>query len=406
MNEDLLRERLQKLAELLPGKTLVLLNSQHATNNPPSFDPSIAAFHLPIALSPIKNNIEAVIEVAIQPPPETDLTPWLTELSKAWILADGRAAPRINKGHHIKSTMERTLLRLTLEQWLSNALTYRLSFPDQTRFSLPPAIQRWWTQNKPVLIALAASHRTVPEQAISDIFGAYTDSHALYIRLHIHPEPSSNPTTPVSSASAPTIKNVWSQLMSSYKDNKNIAVLFIPLSIIEQGEGDVHDYLHGLSDAWVQEGYEKIRLIYAPPVQDINILPSAVRDLLYSMPLAESIELPLMNWQKNPLGWLIAHLSPAEYDYVRALYRPVFEILNDLELRQTLLTFIHHQGHIGETADALYLHRNTLLYRLDRIRKLSGLDPRRLDDLFLLYFILNVFNMKIAPAISLDLQHL
>jgi len=36
---------------------------------------------------------------------------------------------------------------------------------------------------------------------------------------------------------------------------------------------------------------------------------------------------------------------------------------------------------LAETARALYLHRNTLSYRLDRIEKILGIDLRGTDDL-------------------------
>ena len=35
---------------------------------------------------------------------------------------------------------------------------------------------------------------------------------------------------------------------------------------------------------------------------------------------------------------------------------------------------------VSKTATALYIHRNTLVYRLEKIRKLTGLDLRNFDD--------------------------
>ncbi|MTJ83962.1 MAG: carbohydrate diacid regulon transcriptional regulator CdaR [Telmatospirillum sp.] len=55
------------------------------------------------------------------------------------------------------------------------------------------------------------------------------------------------------------------------------------------------------------------------------------------------------------------------------------------ELRRTLSVWLAHDRRPTETAAALGVHRNTLLYRLARIGDITGLDLDRLDACFLLY---------------------
>jgi carbohydrate diacid regulator len=50
------------------------------------------------------------------------------------------------------------------------------------------------------------------------------------------------------------------------------------------------------------------------------------------------------------------------------------------ELRMTLKTFFDNNLNISKSAQALYIHRNTLIYRLDKIMEISGRDPRRFSD--------------------------
>ncbi len=50
------------------------------------------------------------------------------------------------------------------------------------------------------------------------------------------------------------------------------------------------------------------------------------------------------------------------------------------EIIQTLEVFFEHDMSLTTTADILGLHRNTLVYRLDRIHETLGLDPRVFDD--------------------------
>ncbi|MEV6426599.1 helix-turn-helix domain-containing protein [Nocardia sp. NPDC051463] len=49
-------------------------------------------------------------------------------------------------------------------------------------------------------------------------------------------------------------------------------------------------------------------------------------------------------------------------------------------LRETLAAFLDHNGSWTKTADALYLHVNTVHYRIERIEKLTGRDLSRLED--------------------------
>jgi len=50
------------------------------------------------------------------------------------------------------------------------------------------------------------------------------------------------------------------------------------------------------------------------------------------------------------------------------------------EIIQTLEAFFNFDMSLTRTADTLKIHRNTLVYRLDRITETLGLDPRKFDD--------------------------
>jgi carbohydrate diacid regulator len=56
------------------------------------------------------------------------------------------------------------------------------------------------------------------------------------------------------------------------------------------------------------------------------------------------------------------------------------EILEDEEAMSTINKFFENNLNISETARQLYVHRNTLVYRLERIEKAIGLDIRTFDD--------------------------
>ena len=68
------------------------------------------------------------------------------------------------------------------------------------------------------------------------------------------------------------------------------------------------------------------------------------------------------------------------------------------ELARTFLVWCESPFSPGETARRLHLHRNTLAYRLDRIRRLTGLDPRDFRQAFRLYLALTARRLLGPPA--------
>ena len=51
------------------------------------------------------------------------------------------------------------------------------------------------------------------------------------------------------------------------------------------------------------------------------------------------------------------------------------------EDKKTILVLAESDMSATRAAEKLYLHRNTLIYRIDRIQKKTGLNPRRFYDL-------------------------
>jgi carbohydrate diacid regulator len=55
---------------------------------------------------------------------------------------------------------------------------------------------------------------------------------------------------------------------------------------------------------------------------------------------------------------------------------------NKLELIQTIQVYVEENGDINNVANRLNIHRNTLSYRLERIKQLTGKNPKNLLELF------------------------
>lgn len=67
------------------------------------------------------------------------------------------------------------------------------------------------------------------------------------------------------------------------------------------------------------------------------------------------------------------------------IQRTIGNLLEDKDLEYTLRTLLDENFSLKNTADVLHVHINTLHYRLKKISELTNLNPRHLDDLFLIY---------------------
>ncbi|MCS5931913.1 helix-turn-helix domain-containing protein [Klebsiella pneumoniae subsp. pneumoniae] len=80
-------------------------------------------------------------------------------------------------------------------------------------------------------------------------------------------------------------------------------------------------------------------------------------------------------WQANELARPLARLKAMD---------------NNGLLRRTLQAWFRHNVQPLATSKALFIHRNTLEYRLNRISELTGLDLGSFDDRLLLYIALQL----------------
>ncbi len=75
-------------------------------------------------------------------------------------------------------------------------------------------------------------------------------------------------------------------------------------------------------------------------------------------------------------------------------YRETLAKLVDYDTRQradlikTLEAYFGHLGNLRATSESLHVHRNTLLYRLERIKEISGMDLDNSEEYFTLWLAL------------------
>ena len=92
------------------------------------------------------------------------------------------------------------------------------------------------------------------------------------------------------------------------------------------------------------------------------------------------------SFQRKILNFNTARLRKVELpeniaeSYLRVLFSPRTEKVLSKDIMDTIDTFFRKDLNLSDTARQLYIHRNTLVYRLDKVYRHTGLDLRKFDD--------------------------
>ena len=99
------------------------------------------------------------------------------------------------------------------------------------------------------------------------------------------------------------------------------------------------------------------------------------------------------------LGRIIQQLSPELCDlFLEEVLGEHAEVELDEETLATINHLFDNNLNISETARQLFIHRNTLVYRLERIEKKLGLDIRTFEDAMLFKIAMMVRTHRNAIA--------
>lgn len=80
------------------------------------------------------------------------------------------------------------------------------------------------------------------------------------------------------------------------------------------------------------------------------------------------------------VGMFITLANTSQSRKAELAHQILSPLLRDEQLFKTVQTFLSNGLNLTDAAIALHVHRNTLIYRLDKTKKLINLDPRHFDD--------------------------
>jgi PucR family transcriptional regulator, purine catabolism regulatory protein len=85
--------------------------------------------------------------------------------------------------------------------------------------------------------------------------------------------------------------------------------------------------------------------------------------------------------------------SPEASAFLNETLGPLLDYEGSAELLHTLETFFEHNANLSQTAEALFIHRNTLIYRMERIAAITNLDLEDPENRLAIQLALRIYRM-------------
>ena len=130
-------------------------------------------------------------------------------------------------------------------------------------------------------------------------------------------------------------------------------------------------------------GDERIHIAYGTVVNDIKEVSKSYKEAKLALDVGKIFfdEKDIVAYSTLGIGRLIYQLPlPLCKMFIKEIFEGKSPDEFDEETLATINKFFENSLNVSETSRQLYIHRNTLVYRLDKLQKSTGLDLRVFED--------------------------
>ena len=133
----------------------------------------------------------------------------------------------------------------------------------------------------------------------------------------------------------------------------------------------------------IEGGEEQIHIAYGTLVSDIKEVSKSYKEAKLALDVGKIFfqEKDIVAYTTLGIGRLIYQLPiPLCKMFIKEIFEGKSPDDFDEETLTTINKFFENSLNVSETSRQLYIHRNTLVYRLDKLQKSTGLDLRVFED--------------------------
>ena len=164
-------------------------------------------------------------------------------------------------------------------------------------------------------------------------------------------------------------------------DEKNIIVVKEVAS--NAGYAEMEKVAQEMLNVLKNEGINNLHVAYGTIVNDIKEVSKSYKEAKLALDVGKIFfqEKNVIAYNTLGIGRLIYQLPiPLCKMFIREIFEGKSPDDFDEETLTTINKFFENSLNVSETSRQLYIHRNTLVYRLDKIQKSTGLDLRVFED--------------------------
>lgn len=169
------------------------------------------------------------------------------------------------------------------------------------------------------------------------------------------------------------------------------------------GSKDLEKLAQSIADTLGSEFYTQISVGIGTPVEGIKELARSFKEAQVALEVGKVFDTEKMISSYDNLGIarLIYQLPTTLCDmFLREVFKQGSIDSLDQETLFTIQRFFENNLNVSETSRKLFVHRNTLVYRLEKIKRLTGLDLREFDDAIVFKVALMVKKYLMAEPVK------
>ena len=164
-------------------------------------------------------------------------------------------------------------------------------------------------------------------------------------------------------------------------DEKNI-ILVKEIGDRDQIE-DLEKTAHVIVDMLNTEAMSRVHVAFGTIVKDLKEVSRSYKEAKMALDVGKIFysDKTVVAYSNLGIGRLIYQLPmPLCKMFIKEIFEDKTPDQFDEETLSTINKFFENNLNVSETSRQLYIHRNTLVYRLDKLEKSTGLDLRIFDD--------------------------
>lgn len=175
-------------------------------------------------------------------------------------------------------------------------------------------------------------------------------------------------------------------------DNEPVVSLIYKDSILVVGDfAEIEEHAESIKESISSDLYCNCYVSYGDKTYDIKGIKKAYADAMQCMELGKKFDIKdhIFSYNKMLFEKIVYNVDSKIKQELLGMLKDKFDAL-DSEMIVTIEQFVNCGLNISDAARKLYVHRNTLIYRLDKIKKETNFDIREFKDasVFLIAFLI------------------